>query len=195
MHDFSKAQSLTLIGPLLQLAVKETAPIIYVDGGARYKTTEQGLSVGDGDSFDGDLDERLNPHKDYSDLAYVLASVPTHFRELFLYGFLGGRRDHEWVNLGEANAFLKHRHQATKIHFESEVTGFSAGKWQLSIHGTFSLLCLEPAKVMLSGACQYPLPQATSIVPLSSRGLSNVGEGDIVLQTDQPVFIVYEQTV
>ena len=153
----------------------------------------EGLAVGDGDSHNGILDEKLNPNKDYSDLAYVLASLPAHFNEISLKGFLGGRRDHEWANLGEAHAFLRQRHQATKLHFGSRITGFSSGRWQLEINEPFSLLCLETAKVKLSGECQYQLKQKTRLEPLCSHGLSNVGHGVVTLQTDKPIFAIYPE--
>ncbi len=182
---------MNLIGPLYKGKAEFSDPVIFVDGGAQFRKASEGLSVGDGDSYSGVLDEKLNPNKEYSDLAYVLSSLPAHFHEVFLLGFIGGRRDHEWANLGEAYAFLHTRHQATKIHFESEVTGFSVGKWQLEINGPFSVLSIEAAQVKLLGDCQYTLKQATKIEPLSSHGISNTGEGAITLQTDKPVFIVY----
>lgn len=147
--------------------------------------------MGDGDSHVGKLDEQLNPNKDYSDLSYVLASLPAHFSEAGLFGFLGGRRDHEWANLGEAYAFLKQRHQSMQLHFESQISGFTAGQWQLEISEAFSLLCLETARVKLTGECQYQLKQKTRLEPLCSHGLSNIGNGTITLKTDAPVFIVY----
>ncbi len=191
LHDYVNASQLSLVGPLYKGKTVFKEPVIFVDGGTQFRLAEEGLSVGDGDSHIKALDEKLNPHKDYSDLAYVLSSVPAHFHEIFLHGFMGGRRDHEWVNVGEVHAFLHGRHQPTKLHFESEVTGFSAGKWQLEINAPFSLLCMEAARVKMVGACRYPIEQKTRVDPFCSYGLSNVGEGSIVLQTDKPVFIIY----
>ena len=180
-----------LVGPLFQGEQSFVDPVIFVDGGTSYRQQDEGLAVGDGDSHRGDLDERLNPNKDYSDLSYVLASLPAHFNEASLQGFLGGRRDHEWANLGEAHAFLKQRHQPMQVHFESLISGFTAGEWQLEINETFSLLCLETARVKMTGACQYRLNQKTRLEPLCSHGLSNIGNGTITLKTDGPVFVVY----
>lgn len=182
-----------MVGPLYAGDDVFSDPVIFVDGGTQFRQQKEGLSVGDGDSYTGKLDEKLSPHKDYSDLAYVLSSLPAHFHEVFLFGFLGGRRDHEWANLGEAHSFLDKRHQPTKLQFETQVTGFSAGKWQLEINAPFSLLSMVHAKVKLVGACDYPLREATEIEPLCSHGLSNIGSGAITLQTNKPVFIVYPQ--
>ena len=191
LHDFAKLNALSLIGPLYQGNAHFEDPVIFVDGGAQFRKVSEGLSVGDGDSHSEAMDEKLNPNKNYSDLAYVLSSLPAHFHEVCLYGFIGGRRDHEWANVGEVHAFLQTRYQPTKLHFESEVTGFSAGKWQLEINAPFSLLCMEVAKVKLTGDCRYPLKQATKIEPLSSHGLSNIGKGSITLETNKPVFVLY----
>lgn len=180
-----------VVGPLYAGDRKFSDPVIFVDGGTGCRQGTEGLAVGDGDSHAGDLDEQLNPNKDYSDLSYVLASLPAHLSEASLVGFLGGRRDHEWANLGEAHAFLKQRHSPMQLHFEPQISGFNAGKWQLEINETFSLLCLETAMVRLTGECQYPLHQKTGLEPLCSHGLSNVGFGTITLNTDSPVFVVY----
>lgn len=191
LHDYVDSVSIELVGPMYNGDAKFTAPTLFVDGGTEFRNQNEGLSVGDGDSYPDSLDECLNPHKDYSDLAYVLASLPAHFHKVALSGFLGGRRDHELANLGEANAFLKHRHQATRIQFGQAICGFSTGDWQLEIHEPFSLMCLETTKLTLTGDCTYPLIEPIQIEPLCSHGLSNIGAGRITLKTDAPVFIVY----
>ncbi len=195
LHCYASQKSVSLVGPLYTGETKFSDPVLYIDGGAQFRQQREGLAVGDGDSHNGALDERLNPNKDYSDLAYVLASLPAHFHEICLHGFLGGRRDHEWANLGEAHAFLKQRHLATQLHFETRITGFSSGRWQLEINEPFSLLCLETANVKLSGECQYQLKQKTRMEPLCSHGLSNVGHGVVILQTDKPVYVIYPTRV
>lgn len=193
LHDYALKKTVQIVGPLYEGDSTFKDPVIFIDGGTQFRKDCEGMSVGDGDSFNGQLDEKLNPHKNYSDLSYVLASLPAHFNEACLSGFLGGQRDHEWANLGEANAFLKQRHHATQLHFETQITGFSAGRWQLEINEAFSLLCLETAKVKMTGECRYPLKQKTRLEPLCSHGLSNIGQGVIILQTDKPIFILYPQ--
>lgn len=78
-----------------------------------------------------------------------------------------------------------------QVHFETQISGFTAGQWQLEIDETFSLLCLETARVKLTGACHYPLKRKTRLEPLCSHGLSNIGSGTITLTTNSPVFVVY----
>ena len=195
LHDYAAQKSVSIVGPLYDGETSFHDPVIYVDGGTQFRRQREGLAVGDGDSHNGVLDEKLNPIKDYSDLAYVLASLPAYFNEICLNGFLGGRRDHEWANLGEAHAFLKQRHSATQLHFGSRISGFSSGRWQLEVNEPFSLLCLETAKVKLVGECRYQLKQETRLESLCSHGLSNVGHGAITLKMDKPVFIIYPERV
>jgi thiamine pyrophosphokinase len=182
-----------LIGPLYQGSELFSDPVIFIDGGTQFRHADEGLAVGDGDSYDGTLDEKLNRDKDYSDLSYVLFSLPAHFNDVLLHGFLGGQRDHEWANLGEINAFLSQRHQATQLHLGSSITGFTAGRWQLEIDEAFSLLCLTRSKITLVGECRYQLKQKTQLEPLCSHGISNLGHGRISLQSDEPIFIVYPE--
>ncbi len=193
LHNYSTQKNVSLVGPLYTGKAQFSDPVIYIDGGTQFRQQHEGLAVGDGDSHDGVLDEKLNPNKDFSDLAYVLASLPAHFHDVYLNGFLGGRQDHEWANLGEVHAFLRQRHQATQLHFGEQITGFSSGRWQLEVNEPFSLLCLATAKVKLLGECRYQLKQKTLLEPLCSHGLSNLGYGVVTLQTDKPVFIVYPE--
>ncbi len=183
-----------MIGPLYSGNNLPDTPLIFVDGGAKFKAGENGFTVGDGDSFSGSLDEELSPNKNYSDLAYTLSSIPAHFSDIHLLGFLGGRRDHEWINLGEGFTFLSNRTHATRVHFDDIATGITAGNWQLNIHSQFSLIALQHATVVLTGKCQYRLPDPTRISPLSSRGLSNKGHGQVDLETDEALFLVYPET-
>ncbi len=137
------------------------------------------------------MDEPLNPNKDYSDLAYVLAGIPQHFKSLSLLGFLGGRRDHELLNIGEVCAFLKHQLVNVSVRFDHQLHCFGKGEWQVQIEQTFSLMCLQPVKVQLIGDCKYPIKTLTELSPLSSLGLSNEGHGLIQLKCEGPVLLYY----
>lgn len=198
----------TLPDPILSLEqVPADEPILYIDGGAQFRLQKtdippgtRGFSLGDGDSFDGELDEKLNQDKDYSDLAYALANIPAQFSKLHLLGFLGERRDHEWINLGEIHHFLAERHRAAHAHLHSptigeHITGFTAGDWQFRHHGTFSLLTLHEARLTLTGECRYPLKTAATLPPLSSLGLSNTAHGDVQIHCDQPFFLITQKQV
>lgn len=106
-----------------------------------------------------------------------------------MVGFLGGRRDHELINLGEIHKFLCTRTKPTECDLDWAVCGFSPGKWPLQIKGIFSVLAFEATKITLTGDCAYQLREPTALSLLSSHGLSNEGFGIIELRNDEPVFV------
>lgn len=184
-------------------------PTIYVDGGSNFrndggwagaltadaplgKSSVPLISVGDGDSASGKLDEVLPAYKDYSDLAFVLRSLPPHIVAVEMLGFLGERRDHELANLGEVHAFLKTRTEFCRVEIHSvdqTVFAFARGTLTAEIHGTFSVMVLEPAAVKIDGACDYKLEGDVVLQVASSHGLSNEGSGEVAITSDQPCFV------
>ena len=189
LDRFPGRRSVRLTGPFCRPGGALPEPVVFVDRGTACRRGGEGFSVGDGDSHDGPLDQRLDPDKDYSDLAYVLEALPDRFETVLLLGFLGGRRDHELFNLGEAHRFLAARRRPGRVLFDDEIAGFSAGEWAFEQHGLFSLAAVEPVRVGLGGACRYRLEPPRTIPPLSSLGLSNRGRGRIVLRCEGPVFL------
>ncbi len=188
-------EELTLVGPLANGNKAYVDPVIFVDGGANFRQGTEGLVVGDGDSYDGEMDEKISANKNYSDLAYVLAGIPPQFKKLQLDGFLGGRRDHELLNIGEVYACLKHQARGFSICFDDQIHAFGHGEWQLTLNQTFSLICLEPVQVQLTGDCQYPIDPAAQLSPLSSLGLSNKGHGQVQLKCDGPLLLYYSEPI
>lgn len=191
-----------LVGPLLSAPHALTGATVFVDGGSRFQmpastslTSLPAISVGDGDSG-GQLDEMLPTEKDYSDLAFVLRELPLPINRVNLFGFLGGRRDHELANFGEVHQFLSRRGQA-RANFYSHgisVMGF-VGQIELEVHGLFSLLVLESTAVRLEGECKYKLAGDVVLEPVSSHGLSNEGSGLVTLETRKPAFIFLNEVV
>ena len=98
---------LTIVGPLYIGEADFKEPVLFIDGGSRFRNSPEGLSLGDNDSSIGELDILLSPDKDFSDLSYALRNIPSHYKEIHLQGFLGGRKDHEIINMGEVQNFLK----------------------------------------------------------------------------------------
>lgn len=191
-----RCRRVTLIGPVLTRAPragKLREPIVWVDGGANHRAPifrdRPGIAVGDGDSTKSRLDQYLPEIKDYSDLAFILRRIPAPYSEVVLLGFLGGRRDHELFNFGEAHHLLASRETPMRLRFDHSVRAFSKGEWQFHIHAPFSLAVLEPATVTLTGGCKFPIEPARKIAPLTSFGLSNRGQGEVTLRADGPVFI------
>jgi thiamine pyrophosphokinase len=190
--------SVSLVGPMDFTGRVAVKPIIYVDGGVRHRPAgsdddDGGLVVGDGDSAAGmlgggaPLDILLPRDKNESDLAYVLHHIlPADLRRVYAFGFLGGRRDHEWLNLGEFHRFLTGRQDLVVSldtgHF------YAAGTYRFVAHGVFSILTFAPVRLSLHGACRYPIAQQIWPV-LTSHGLSNHGWGELELSADGPVLV------
>jgi thiamine pyrophosphokinase len=172
-------------------------PKMAVDGGIAFCPSAD-IWVGDLDSspFTPKVKHQFRHPQDkaLSDLSLALAlfghlnSVTLH-----LWGFLGGRKDHELFNLGEILHFLENKERAkvflydesSQIKFEL----FSSGEWDLTHHGTFSLGCLNECLVTLKGECIYQLSSPTLFKPLSSFGLSNKGFGQMKLTNSRACFI------
>jgi len=200
--------AVTLVGPLYHQRHTPLMPTIYVDGGSRYRVAGgwvaaahaegqsafPSISIGDGDSYAGSLDELLPSEKNYSDLAFVLRSLPAAVNEVTLLGFLGARRDHELANLGEVADFLKHRAGFARVDLVGpigdRVIAFNRGPLEITISGEFSVFVLEPANVEISGMCKYQLTSDVTLPGLSSYGLSNIGHGKVELTSNSPAFVV-----
>lgn len=197
LQDLGDAKQIFVIGPLLKGTYVPQGPTIYVDGGihARGKSALDSsfptVSIGDGDSTDLQLDVTLPATKDYSDLSFVLNNIPKSVRHVELVGFLGGRFDHQLANFGEAHNFLRNRKDFTTVRFDSEIIGFVGGELKLKVKGPFSVMVLEAADVTIHGACQYSLTRPTRVEPLSSLGLSNVGNGQVNVAASSPVFVFF----
>jgi thiamine pyrophosphokinase len=193
----------TIVGPMGPQVPSHLGevPIMGVDGGAHF-CDRLDVWVGDADSYE---EEISSPHifkhptqKNQSDLAlaFSLFVEPLSYK-LHLWGFLGGRRDHELFNLGEALTFLDN-HPECQILFYGEDGKMTfhlvgAGHWRFSHHGLFSLGTLKKTFVKLTGQCQYPIIKGENISPLSSLGLSNVGRGDMSLTTEGALFLYYPE--
>lgn len=180
----------TVVGPLAQKREQWPDPTIFVDGGSRHQSNNQTqFSVGDGDSSFHQVDHLLPSEKDFSDLAYVFKFLPDNLKRVAMVGFLGGRRDHEMINLGETHHFLKSRPQPTEVDIDWTICAFSAGLWHLQFTGLFSLIAFEEALVRLTGSCRYKLEKPTLLPTVSSLGLSNESNGLVEIETNRPVFI------
>ncbi len=192
LEKFKHTGTVTLVGPLAEPPGQVPEPVIFVDGGSRFRVEGVGLSVGDGDSFDGEIDIPLNPEKDFSDFAFALEHIPREYDTIVATGFLGGRRDHEMFNLGETHHFLKSRAHPASIDFDGKITGYTRGDWAFHRSGLFSLAVVETTHVRMTGACRYPCVERTEFQPFSSLGLSNIGTGTIHVSSEGPVFILFE---
>ena len=182
----------TIVGPLLDIAPTAIdSPRLYVDGGARWyekiatPTKHAQLSLGDGDSLAAQtLDIQLNTRKNASDLECALDLLPMNaLHHITLIGFLGGRRDHEWINFGvTANAMASSRQ--LRADFDTLVSILSPGQYRFNRHGIFSLVHFTIAQTRIRGAVDYPLDTPTTIAPFTSFGLSNRSFGEFEISSD-----------
>lgn len=188
------------MGPSLPQTMKHL-PVIAVDGGANFAEKFE-VWLGDQDSFEGEIQSphifRHNVEKDQSDLslAFSLFDGPRQFK-LHLWGFLGGRKDHELFNLGEALRFLEGQEESQVLFYNEngniEFHAVGKGHWKFTHMGLFSLGTLKKSDVKLKGECQYPILKSMTLEPLSSLGLSNVGKGEMILETTGPVFLCFPE--
>lgn len=190
-------QRVVLLGPLAKVLpsaqLTARAAVMGVDGGCALAGRDYfDYTLGDRDSLhDGAflLDEDFPVAKDHSDLALALQRIPAGVHDLHLWGFWGGRLDHQLCNLGELQQFLQTHQTRVQIHAPSEtMVGLPAGQHEVFIEGGFSLLSLSENLVRMTGDCRFPLPIPTVLAPLSSLALSNVGAGIIQLEISAPLF-------
>jgi thiamine pyrophosphokinase len=199
--EFQNFLDWTLVGPMGPNIPPglNSYPLLAIDGGAHFCQNID-LWIGDGDSFPevvkGTHIFQFPKRKNRSDLSLALELFdqcgPVH---LHCWGLLGGRRDHEMINLGEMLSFLQ-RSQKKKASFynakgQITIAAVSEGDWEFNYHGIFSIAAVQKANVLLTGNCEYPLPTSVLFSPLSSFGLSNVGHGDFRLKVDSPVLIFF----
>lgn len=186
LNQFEKNNILHIVGPLVEENLKIKEPVIFVDGGIKFKCEKKlGVSVGDGDSTKEKMDFLLPVDKDISDLGYVLKNIG-RFPFIKLSGFLGGRKDHELINLLEVHSYLSQLTES-KVHFDEKIIVLSKGEWTLNVEGLISLLCFEKIDLKMNGECKYKIQR--TLTERSSHGLSNEGFGEIKIKTDGVVFI------
>jgi len=196
-------EALVFVGPVMTapLLAREmqalglgAAPQIAVDGGVDYALAPI-LWAGDGDSGAGRKADVVKDNQDETDLRFCLNGVRGwRWRQLHLFGFLGGRRDHELANFGEVQAELLERKNFESAVFyddarEVALRFFSAGTNAVNLAGSFSVLVLAPATISVSGDCEYQV-QGAQLAPLSGRGVSNRAHGTVQVTGDAPFMVV-----
>lgn len=190
------------MGPEIPVSMS-VHPLLCVDGGAHF-TKSSDVWIGDKDSFHGEINSKhtfhFSTHKDKSDLSLAFELIQSQTsKTLHLWGFLGGRKDHEMFNLGEGLRFLENQPESLlKFYdYEGRMTFLlmSKGNWKISHHGLFSIGCLKEVELKLSGDCAYPLLNRSTLQPFSSHGLSNVGKGTLEIDVSGPIFIYFPEAI
>lgn len=174
---------------------------IYVDGGTRHQREleknhpeikKNSFSIGDGDSSKSELTFKKRDQS-ISDLAYLLQKLSrkTKIKTVHFFGFVekSTRLDHVLVNLGEIMAFHAERKTALKLSCDNKIVFLKKETFLFSTKKTFSVIVLKPGKIKISGECRFPFEG--KLMPLSSRGLSNEGQGVISIRVpDQALLIL-----
>lgn len=172
-------------------------PKIAVDGGIA-AAPDALMWVGDGDSgyMPQDMPAGFKEDQSKTDLAYTLDIIRSWaWRELHLAGFWGGRFDHALAVLGTLQAEMAQRGHIRRFTLYNPLGDVGAvmlpaGVHEFSVEEDFSILCLEPVTISLSGAVAYEA-EGLELAPLSGRGISNKGHGLVRLQTDGPLLVVF----
>ena len=172
-------------------------PTIAVDGGIDAASNAM-MWIGDGDSGykPGNMPVGFKDDQSKTDLAYALEIIRSwSWQALHLAGFWGGRFDHALAVLGTLQYEMKTRggiHRVTLYNPLGDVGAvmFPAGTQDVSVEEDFSVLCVEPATISLSGAVEYTA-EHLQLAPLSGRAISNKGKGLVQLRASAPVLIVF----
>ena len=183
--------------------------IIFVDGGLNHKDKFQkkvpqylksSISIGDGDSALTKM-QLQKTNQNLSDLAFFLQrgkAIAQKAESFSFVGFLGGnpsstnRLDHLLFNISEISAFRKSLNPKNKIliKMDNEVFFFAPGIHEIEINSRFSFMSFDTNIVKITGECEYKVLKKTSIAPLSSKGLSNIGHGFVKFEASHPFFLV-----
>lgn len=188
-----------IVGPICPSSPANTFPTLAVDGGARFVPNFD-LWIGDNDSYLEKIDSEnaffFPSDKDHSDLSLALSLfINTNAYTLHLYGFLGGRRDHELFNLGEISSHLLTKTDNKVFIYEGEKLEFifvGAGTHDFDHHGLISIGTLFPQKLSLQGQLSYT--GESNFAALSSLGLSNKASGPFKISATQPFFIYLDHS-
>lgn len=183
-----------IVGPVSPSYTPNTLPTLAVDGGASFVPIID-VWIGDNDSYLEKIDCEnaffFSPDKDQSDLALALKLFENdNAYTLHLYGFLGGRRDHELFNLGEISAHLLTKYDNKIILYQNnrpQFIFFGAGVHECVHVGLISIGTLYPQSITLSGQLSYTGDYEFTV--LSSLGLSNKASGIISIKASRPFFI------
>ncbi len=163
---------------------------IIVDGGSNHRLLLQNfITVGDNDSShlkEEDIDYLFNKEKDYSDLRGAFDLISPSVESLYLFGFSGGRRDHDFINITECYKFLLEKEQV-KLFLDKDRIFLAKGKYQFEHLGTFSISTLINNQVSIIGDVKFPY--IGTLEKFSSHGLSNVSYGQIEVTCHKPVIL------
>ena len=191
LQKLSQMDSVLLIGPMnFDYSEVKSDWVIFVDGGSKHHShlKPDGFFVGDGDSSTEKMHLKLPENKDVSDLGYVLQNLPKTLKEVQLWGFLGGRIDHQLAVFGELNKVIL-LGNLKKICVENKMSLFPAGSHEFETHQSFSLMTFKEQKILIEGKADYCGDNL--FTPFSSLGISNKGSGVVKISSSAPVLVIF----
>jgi thiamine pyrophosphokinase len=207
-HSLNNFDTIIIVGPMpfpwsaLKLYQESgRIKLIFLDGGVVHKNKfmekvpnliKNSLTIGDGDSTNLKMDIKKDTQNN-SDLAFILSLIGNKNKpqNILLLGFIGGRLDHALANLGEIAEFLnKFSKHPPMIQLDKKITFLTKGLHKILVSGSFSLITFVPNQIKITGQCQYPVKKWLKLGVLSSRGLSNVGAGEVIVQNKKVVIYI-----
>jgi thiamine pyrophosphokinase len=200
--DVAAAADLWLVGPMARAPLPAALlardmPQIAIDGGIS-AAAQPRIWIGDGDSgaAPANMQVFFKTAQDKTDLEFALDILRAGmWRRLHLSGFTGGRADHALAILGAIDAEMRRCSRFEQAVFYNQAgqvvqRHFAAGAQSFRHDGIFSVFALTSAVLSLSGACAYPA-YCLDLVMLSGRGISNVANGEVRIETDVPVIVMF----
>ena len=191
LQKLSQMNSVFLIGPMnFDYSEVKSDWVVFVDGGSKHHPhlKSEGIFVGDGDSSTEEMHLKLPENKDVSDLGFVLQSLPNTVKEVQLWGFSGGRIDHQLAVFGELNKVIL-RGNLKRICVENKMSLFPAGTHEFETHQSFSLMTFKEQKILIEGEAEYCGDHQFSA--FSSLGISNKGSGVVKISSSAPVLVIF----
>jgi len=210
-NHFYKSNHFIVIGPG-KISLKDIHPLhkhvgifTFIDAGLKHlpklkkyiSSTVPMVSFGDGDSSKSQMTyPKLNQNQ--SDLAFFLSLMKKNkiYGLYHFQGFLGGRLDHELINLGEIIQFIdsiKTPKNNSLAIIEKKILCLPPGKHKIHLNGIFSIISHVDSNLTLKGHCDFQILKPKILKSISSQGLSNKGFGKIEISTNQTVVIIAQK--
>lgn len=195
-----KSKTVNIIGPLSPElgAIDPEVFTIFVDGGLDHASAafKNAVSIGDGDSTGKPMDIVLSRDKDRGDLHFaIMESLKRGANKAKLYGFIGGRLDHQILLLGDLLALSQEEHLCFEIYEKERLRMeiLPSGEHEFDYKGAFSVFTHTEQKILYQGDCKYPIkkeyPQL--LKPFSTKGISNYSSSKFALKSEGSLCVFF----
>jgi thiamine pyrophosphokinase len=191
LKKLKKEQIISIIGPLASKVKSNTNLILAVDGGAKFRPSKNRsknyISLGDNDSYQGQLDILLPKNKDLSDLQFAFNFIGKNAQFIFMKGFISNKKEKRFDHLLSlfGTVFLHSKKYQSLIWIDDDLLMLPKGEHHINIHSGFGLITFEPTNISLTGKVKYAQKTKKKIMPLSSLAGSNLGSGLVKITNDK----------